>query len=73
MYSDCSGLLQMLDKNISEIKNPKHMKMMSEIQSFRFESMKHITGKSNRLADALSRLTKLVSRTNFIPVISNTP
>ena len=49
------------------------MKMMSEIQSFRFESMKHIPGKSNRLADALSRLTKLVSRTNFVPEISNKP
>ena len=30
LYSDCSGLLQMLDKNICEIRNPKHMKMMSE-------------------------------------------
>merc|ERR1711895_170251 len=63
----------MLDKNICEIKNPKHMKMMSKIQSFRFESMKHIPGKSNRLADALSRLTKLVSRTNFVPEISSKP
>ena len=62
-----------MDKNICEIKNPKHMKMMSEIQGFRFESMQHIPGKSNRLADALSRLTKLVSRTNFVPEISNKP
>ena len=73
LYSDCSGLLQMLDKNISDIKNPKHMKMLSEIQTFQFQSMKHIPGKSNRLADALSRLTKLVSRTNFVPEISSKP
>ena len=73
LYSDCSGLLQMLDKSICDIKNPKHMKMLSEIQTFQFESMKHIPGKSNRLADALSRLTKLVSRTNFVPEISSKP
>ena len=35
--------------------------------------MKHIPGESNRLADALSRLTKLVSRTNFVPEISSKP
>ena len=63
----------MMDKNICEIKNPKHMRMMNEIQGFRFETMQHIPGKSNRLADALSRLTKLVSRTIFLPGIDSKP
>ena len=73
LYSDCSGLLQMLDKNISDIKNPQHMKMLCELQTFQFQSMRHIPGKSNRLTDALSRLTKLVSRTNFAPMINSKP
>ena len=36
LYSDCSGLLQMLEKSICEVRNPRHMKMLSEIQGFQF-------------------------------------
>ena len=60
-------------KNICEIKNPRHMRMLSEIQGFRFENIQHIPGRNNKLADALSRLTKLVSRTNFLPDIDSKP
>ena len=63
----------MMEKNICEIKNPRHMRMLSEIQGFRFENMQHIPGNSNKLADALSRLTKLVSRTIFLPGIDSKP
>ena len=73
LYSDCSGLLQMLEKNISDIKNPQHMRMLCELQTFQFQSMRHVPGKSNRLSDALSRLTRLVSRTNFAPLINRKP
>ena len=71
LYSDCSGLLQMLEKNISDIKNPKHMRMLCELQTFQFQTMRHIPGKSNRLSDALSRLTRLVSRTNFASLLNS--
>ena len=73
LYSDCSGLLQMMMKNICEVKNPRHMRMLSEIQGFQFAKVQHIPGKNNKLADALSRLTQLVSRTNFLPDIDSKP
>ena len=71
LYSDCSGLLQMMEKNVCEVRNPRHMRMLSEIQGFQFAEVQHIAGKNNKLADALSRLTKLVSRTNFLPEVDN--
>ena len=73
LYSDCSGLLQMLEKSICEVRNPRHMRMLSEIQGFQFAEVQHIAGKNNKLADALSRLTKLVSRTNFLPEVDSKP
>ena len=73
LFSDCSGLLQMMGKNISDIKNPQHRKMLCEIQAFQFQTVRHVPGKSNKLTDALSRLTKLVSRTNFAPLVNKKP
>ena len=47
--------------------------MLCEIQAFQFQSVRHVPGKSNKLTDALSRLTKLVSRTNFTSLVNKKP
>merc|ERR1711888_200140 len=73
LFSDCSGLLQMLKKHIVDVKNPLHRKLLCEIPSFNFKTVRHVPGKSNKLTDALSRLTRLVSRANFDPLTDNKP
>ena len=50
LYSDCSGLLQMLNKSICEVRNPRHMEMLSEIQGFHFAEIQHVSGKNNQSA-----------------------
>ena len=60
----------MMRKNIADVKNPQHRKMLCEIQAFNFQTVRHFPGKSNKLTDALSRLTRLVSRTNFDPLVN---
>ena len=57
LLSDCSGLCQMLSKDLTKIKNPKHHRILTSIQHIIFKEVQHISGSNNQLADALSRLT----------------
>ena len=50
LYSDCSGLLDMLEKPIANICNRRHMKILSNLMNYRFNTC-HIPGVSNRIAD----------------------
>jgi len=66
LYSDCSGLLDMLEKPIANITNRRHMKILSNCMSYRFNP-RHIPGVDNRIADALSRLCRQVVQTTHYP------
>lgn len=66
LYSDCSGLLDMLEKPIANICNRRHMKILTNLMSYRFNTC-HIPGVSNKIADALSRLCRRVVQTTHYP------
>ena len=66
LYSDCSGLLDMLEKPIANISNRRHMKILSNLMSYRFNPC-HIPGVSNKIANALSRLCRQVVQTTHYP------
>ena len=66
LYSDCSGLLQLMDKPIADVRNPKHQRILTRLQLYNFEKV-HIPGLQNRICDALSRLCKNVMKTHHAP------
>ena len=63
LYSDCSGLLDMMAKPLSEILNVRHQKVLTRIQAYSFEGV-HIKGIENKVADCLSRLCRRVINTD---------
>ena len=60
LLSDNSGLIQMLQKDICSIRNPRHHRILSSLQHLVFHEVIHIPGQLNVLADALSRLARFV-------------
>ena len=58
LYSDCKGLVQMYEKDLIKVTNPKHFRILSNIQSIVFHEVTHIPGEANIQADALSRLCR---------------
>ena len=58
LYSDCNRLVQMLEKDLIKISNPKNFRIISDIQVIVFHEVAHIPGCANVLADALSRLCR---------------
>ena len=66
LYSDCSGLLDMLKKPIADIQNRRHQKILIRLQNYNFEGT-HIAGTNNRIADALSRLCRNITSTHHYP------
>ena len=55
LYSDCSGLLDMMDKPLADIENRKIQKILMKAQNYYWETI-HIEGENNEICDALSRL-----------------
>ena len=47
-----------MDKELISIKNPKHFRILSDLQAIVWHEVAHIPGCANVLADALSRLTR---------------
>ena len=60
LLSDNSGLIQMLQKDICSIRNPRHHRILTSLQHLVFHEVVHIPGQLNVLADALSRLTRFM-------------
>ena len=67
LYSDCSGLLDMIEKPICDITNKRHQKILTRIQNYNFKSV-HIPGLENRICDCLSRLCRAVTKTHHYPI-----
>ena len=63
LYSDCSGLLDMLSKPIADIENRRHQKILTRLMNYNFNCT-HIAGVDNKIADALSRLCRKVVATH---------
>ena len=59
LYSDCSGLLDRLDKSLCNIENKRLQKTLSRAQNFNFNPI-HVAGVTNQIADCLSRLCGVV-------------
>ena len=55
MFSDCSGLLDMMEKPLADIKNQKVQKILDKAQNYHRETI-HISSEENEICDALSRL-----------------
>ena len=54
LHSDCSGLLQLIDKPITDVRNHKHQKILARLQIHNFTNKLHIPGLENKVCDALS-------------------
>ena len=50
----------MMQKDLCNIRNPRHHRILSSLQHLVFHEVVHIPGQLNVLADALSRLTRFV-------------
>ena len=63
LYSDCSGMLDMLNKPIADIQNRRHQRILTRLMNYNFKGH-HIPGVDNKIADALSRLCRNVVSTH---------
>ena len=66
LYSDGSGLLDLLGKPLCDIENKCLQRILTRAQSFNFVPH-HVPGVSNEIADCLSRLRGVISRTEHTP------
>ena len=53
----------MLAKPLSDITNKTHQKLLTRIQNYSFRGH-HVAGVDNKIADALSRLCRMVMKTH---------
>ena len=51
LFSDCSGLLEMMEKPLADIKNLKIQKMLEKAQNYHWEAL-HISSYKNEICDA---------------------
>ena len=63
LYSDCSGLLDMMNKPLADITNRRHQKILDRLQNYNFIG-EHIPGVDNKIADCLSRLCRNIRQTH---------
>ena len=60
MISDCSGLLDLLDKSLCEVRNHRLQNILERVQPYNWK-VEHIVSEKNKVCDALSRLCKSVA------------
>ena len=58
--SNCSGLLDFLDKNLCKIRNRRLQNIVERVQGYNLKT-EHISSENNKVCDALSGLCKSVS------------
>ena len=51
LFSDCSGLLDMMDKPLADIQNQKIQKILDKDQNYHWETI-HISAEENEICDA---------------------
>ena len=66
LYSDCSSLLDLLNKPLCDIENRRLRRILSKTQNFNFNPI-HVAGVTYRITDCLSRLCGVVSKTEHTP------
>ena len=60
LVSNCSGILDMLTKPLSEVTNRRLKRIMERVWNYNSINQ-HMTGSENKVCDALSRLCKSLS------------
>ena len=70
LISDCTGLLDLLNKNLCEIRNRRLQNILERVQPYNWK-VEHIVSEKNRVCDALSRLCKNVA--GYSRYYPNTP
>ena len=55
LFSDCKGLLDVMEKQFADVKDKKIQKILEKTMNYHWETI-HIKGDENRICDALSRL-----------------
>ena len=66
LYSDASGLLDLLGKPLCDVENKRLQKILLRAQNFNFNPI-HVGGLTNNIADCLSRLCGVISKTEHSP------
>ena len=70
LISDCTGLLDLLDKNLCEVRNRRLQNILERMQPYNWK-VEHLVSEKNRVCDALSRLCRsVVGYSRYYP---NTP
>ena len=59
VYTDCSALEGIFNKNLGDIKNKRIRDMVERMMGYNFK-FHHISGKKNEIADCFSRLTRRI-------------
>ena len=64
LYSDASGLLDLLGKTLCDIENKRLQKILLRAQNFNFNPI-HVAGVTNQIADCLRGGVKIEKRKNL--------
>ena len=62
VFTDANSIEGIFQKNLGDIENKRIQRMVAKLMAYRF-TFHHIPGKSNRIADCLSRLTRQIRET----------
>ena len=70
LISDCTGLLDLLNKNLCEVRNRRLQNILERVQPYNWK-VEHIVSEKNGVCNALSRLCKNVA--GYSRYYPNTP
>merc|ERR1712215_415737 len=62
VFTDANSIEGIFQKNLGDIENKRIQRMVAKLMPYRF-TFHHIPGKSNKIADCLSRLTRQIRET----------
>ena len=67
IYTDASALEGIFQKNLGDIQNKRIQDMVAKLMCYNFK-FHHIPGKSNKIADCFSRLTRRIRETEHFDI-----